>query len=181
MSLELIIGPMFSGKTTYLISYYERFKYTNNNIMVINHSSDKRYDEKEMTTHSGRHIPSINVSTLSDIFKLDEYKDTDIILVNEGQFFSDLFDCICHFVDIDHKKVYVCGLDGDFRRNPIGDILRLIPYADNIIKLHAICMNCRKNDAIFTRKLEQTSCQQIEVGGIELYKPVCRYCYYKNT
>jgi thymidine kinase len=181
MSLELIIGPMFSGKTTSLISYYERFKYTNNNIMVVNHSSDKRYHEKEMTTHSGHHIPSINVSNLMHVFNLNEYKKTDIILVNEGQFFSDLFESVSRFVDIDNKNVYVCGLDGDFQRNPIGDILRLVPYADKITKLHAICMSCRKNDAIFTRKLNQTSHQQIEVGGIELYKPVCRNCYFKNT
>ena len=178
MSLELILGPMFSGKTTTLISYYERFKHTNQNIMVVNHSSDKRYHDSYMTTHSGQHIPSVNVMYLSSIFEIEDFQLADIILINEGQFFEDLFDVVCKCVDVYNKKVYVCGLDGDFKRNPIGDILRLIPHADNIVKLRAICIECREKDAIFTKKLSNTS-SQIEVGGAELYRPVCRNCYSK--
>lgn len=182
--LEIILGPMFAGKTSRLIEIYNNCRLENISIYVINHSLDKRYSEDQLSTHDQRCIPAINTEKLEDLF-LNEINKTQIlsskvILINEGQFFPDLKDFVVKLVEKHNKKVYVCGLDGDFKRNKFGQILDLIPYADNIVKLKAICNACNKgllnNKAIFTRR-SSDNLDQVVIGGNDIYEPVCRICY----
>ena len=172
--LELIIGPMFSGKTTRLIDVYNT-EYANNvNIKVINFSADTRYHDSMLSTHDQVMIPCVFSNTIKEVCQENMIQNSDIILINEGQFFPDLYETVYELVEKNKKKVYICGLDGDFQRNKFGKLLDLIPLCDNIIKLKAKCVKC-KGHAIFSKRLS-TEEQQVVIGSSN-YAPMCRECY----
>ena len=174
-SLTLIVGPMFSGKTTYLIDIYDKLMKNNNKVLAINHIIDDRYGKNSIITHSKKSIPSWDLKSLREIYdNFDTFNKHQHILINEGQFFQDLFQIVSIIVEKYKKDVYICGLDGDFNRNKFGNILDLIPICDDIIKLKAKCNICNK-DAIFSKRLSNES-KQIVVGN-DNYIPVCRNCY----
>jgi thymidine kinase len=171
--LELILGPMFSGKTTRLIQHYKAYKFIGKKIVVINYSLDTRYSETMLSSHDRIEIPCVFTSELSD---QSLWIDADVILINEGQFFGDLVEMVVEMVDVHKKKVHICGLDGDFRRNRFGSLLDLIPYSDKVEKLSAFCGLCRNGTpAIFSHRI---SCESDQVViGSDNYMPLCRGCY----
>jgi len=171
--LELILGPMFSGKTTRIIDLYNKF-YQSSNIKVINYSGDTRYHSSMLSSHDKVMIPCIFTTTLSDVCEEKHLDDIDIILINEGQFFPDLYETVTTLVETHKKKVFVCGLDGDFKRNKFGALLDLIPISDSVIKLTAKCKECQQN-AIFSHRLTQEN-EQVVIGS-DNYVPLCRHCY----
>ena len=176
--LELILGPMFSGKTSTLKKIYDQCIYCNIPIMVINYSADKRYSPDDvMSTHDKIMIPCIMANTIAEI--LDNYgeqlSNTEVILINEGQFFSDI-QYVISLVEEMHKRVYICGLDGDFQKNKIGSLFELIPYCDNICKLKSLCSECRDGTpGLFSYRITNEVNQV--VIGVDNYKPLCRVCY----
>ena len=120
-------------------------------------------------------IPSANILHLHEI-EYSEISLYDVILINEGQFFNDLVEHVLHYVEKMNKIVYVCGLDGDFRRNKFGSILDLIPYCDDITKLKAFCAGCKTGKkGLFSKRTIQNETQL--VIGNDIYMPVCRSCY----
>lgn len=187
--LELFIGPMYAGKTSKLLDIYKQCKFCNISVTVINHSTDTRYHNTMMSTHDKIMIPCIQTIHLSDVWnysKVDEIytdesenhiqlRNSDVILINEGQFFEDLYDTVVDMLN-NNKKIYICGLDGDFQRNKFGQILDLIPLCDKVTKLTSLCSIC-KNGApgIFSMRLT-TEKQQTLVGS-DNYVPVCRKCF----
>jgi len=178
--IEVIIGSMFSGKTSTLVNIYEKALYCNIKPLVINHSFDTRYSESQMSTHDKKMIPCTFTKKLYDINNNDEKNEvlmnSKVILINEGQFFNDLYYWVKDMCDNHNKQIYVCGLDGDYKRNKIGDILDLIPMADSIVKLNSICKHCSsKKKAIFTHRISN-ECEQVVIGS-DNYIPVCRNCY----
>jgi thymidine kinase len=180
--LKIILGSMFSGKTTELFREYRRHTSCSFKCLIINHVSDKRYNKKKTSTHDGFTINSINVGDkLFDFFKKDDFLSKyQVIFINEGQFFVDLYRFVDYIVNKKMKKVYVCGLDGDFQRKKFGSILDIIPLSDDVIKIKAICADCKYKDAIFTYRISQEKIQTI-IGGLESYKPLCRKCYNSLT
>jgi thymidine kinase len=105
------------------------------------------------------------------------YSNADVILINEGQFFTDLYDGVVTMLG-ENKKVYVCGLDGDFERKKFGSILDLIPLCDKVTKLTSLCSICKNGTlGIFTMRLSKELTQT--VVGSDNYIPVCRKCYKK--
>ena len=179
--LKIILGPMTSGKTTELIKEYNRHKAGGFKCCFINHSTDNRYGSG--TNKTSTHNKSVVENTFScnklDYLMLDENNridQFDVFFINEGQFFSDLKFYVDYLVNRKNKKVYVCGLDGDFRREKFGTLLDIIPICDDIIKLKALCITCKKNEAIFTHRLTSQKEQTI-VGGSESYCALCRSCY----
>lgn len=175
--LELIIGPMFSGKTTRLVDIYN-LEYSNNkNIKVINYSADTRYHDTMLSTHDKVMIPCVFSNTLSEVCQEEMISNYDIILINEGQFFPDLYESVLELVEFHKKHVYICGLDGDFRRNKFGELLDLIPLCDKVTKLSSKCTNCGKH-AIFSKRLS-TEEEQVVIGSSN-YAPMCRKCYTKK-
>jgi len=176
--LELIIGPMYSGKTSKLIDIYNNFK-NNVKISIINHSLDNRYDESDMlSTHDKIKAQCIKTSNLNDLWLYnEEVKKSKIILINEGQFFENLYDVVINMLN-NNKHVYICGLDGDFQQKKIGQMLDLIPLCDKVTKLTSLCSICNDNTpAIFTLRLSKET-HQIVIGSNN-YIPVCRkhaYC-----
>ena len=190
--LELILGPMFSGKTTQLIDVYKKYTYIGKNVITLNYYEDTRYDQTMLSTHDKIMIPCIQTSRISDVWNNKiineingeiingEIRNADVILINEGQFFEDLYECVIDMVENHNKIVYICGLDGDFKRNRFGKILDLIPYCDKIVKLHSLCSICKNGkSAIFSHRLTDES-SQVVIGATN-YIPLCRTCYNKNN
>lgn len=177
-SLELIIGPMFSGKTTEIIALYRRYTSYNAKVCVVNHVLDNRYDTKSnVKSHDGEKISSLQLDRIAKLISNDYLNRFDVFLINEGQFFPDLFKYTLQLVEVYKKKVHICGLDGDSNREPFGDVLRLIPYADKIQKKTAFCKCCMNGTvAPFTKRIVKNS-SKILVGTNDYYIPVCRNCY----
>lgn len=174
--LELIVGPMFSGKTTRLIEHYKAYKFIGKKIVVINYELDVRYSNVALSSHDRIEIPCIFSKTLD--YSL--WQDADIILINEGQFFEDLMTSVLTMIEVHNKRVYVCGLDGDFKRQRFGGMLDLIPYCDRVEKLNAFCSLCRDGTlAIFSHRVSGEATQI--VIGADNYMPLCRGCYKKSA
>ena len=169
--LKLIIGPMYSGKTTKIINIYNKLK--QQNPIVINYYEDKRYDKSLLSSHDKVMIPCIQLKKISQILKNENFNHTDIVLINEGQFFTDLKESVIKLVNMG-KSVWVCGLDGDFERKKFGQMLDLIPFCDEVEKLYSICYNCSKK-ASFTKRITEEE-GQIVIGSSN-YVPLCRNCY----
>ena len=192
--LEIILGPMFASKTTRLVEIYKQCKFCNISEAVINHSIDNRYDDELLSTHDQVKIPCIKTDKLLDIYPNDICIDSDIssiprindklkiatssvILINEGQFFSDLEEFVKNLLS-NNKKIYVCGLDGDFERKKFGQILDLIPLCDKVTKLTSLCSICKNGTpGIFSKRI--TNEKEQTVVGSDNYIPVCRSCYDK--
>lgn len=192
--LEIILGPMFASKTTRLVEIYKQCKFCDISVAVINHSIDNRYDEELLSTHDHIKIPCIKTERLFDIWTdnidmesnienvpriRDKFKvaSSSVILINEGQFFPDLEEFVKTVLSHD-KKVYVCGLDGDFERKKFGQILDLIPICDKVTKLTSLCSLCKNGTpGIFSKRI---TCEKEQtVVGSDNYIPVCRNCYHK--
>jgi len=174
--LEIIIGPMFSGKTSKLLEIYKQCTYCNIPVMVINHSLDKRYHNDMLSTHDQSMIPCHNYELLSCALN-DVTDEMKVILINEGQFFSDLEEVVKTLLE-KNKHIYICGLDGDFERKKFGQILELIPLCDKVTKLVSLCSICKNGSiGIFSKRITEEKEQTII--GSSNYLPVCRKCYSK--
>ena len=184
--LEIILGPMYASKSTRLVEIYKQCKFCNIPVTVINHIIDKRYDNELLSTHDQVKIPCLQASELNDLWTDNGYekkdlwahnavRDSDVILINEGQFFPDLYDVVIDMLKY-NKKVYICGLDGDFERKKFGQILDLIPMCDKVTKLTSLCSQCKNGTpGIFSMRLTNETAQT--VVGSDNYIPVCRKCY----
>jgi thymidine kinase len=184
--LELFIGSMYSGKSTRLVDIYKQCKFCNIPVTVINHIIDKRYDNELLSTHDQVKIPCLQASELNDLWNNKGYekknlwahnavRNSSVILINEGQFFPDLYDVVVDMLNY-NKKVYICGLDGDFERKKFGQILDLIPMCDKVTKLTSLCSQCKDGTpGIFSMRLTNETVQT--VVGSDNYIPVCRKCY----
>ena len=198
--LEIIIGPMFSGKTSELLNLYKKYNFCKVKTIVINYAGDTRYSSTCLATHDGIEIPCRYLEKLSDLIQLElpsgpepptpcrriytpdqeyknrvEFDECEVILINEAQFFVDVVEWVKIAVEKHNKKVFVCGLDSDFKRNKFGNWLDLIPLCDKIKKLKAICCQCKKNYALFTHRIGNKLEQKLI--GTECYIPLCRYCF----
>ena len=178
--LKIILGPMTSGKTTALIQEYERHSAIGLKCCFVNHENDLKRKQNYIYTHNEKKSENIkNIFHVNNLFDIkNKLNDFDVFLINEGQFFFNLYEGIDFLVNKLNKKVFVGGLDGDFKRKRIGEILDIIPLCDAVIKLKSLC-SCNKK-AIFTQRLCTDSNEQIIIGGKEIYKPVCRNCYNNN-
>ena len=179
MSINLITGCMFSGKTSALIKIANNCKKDNLKVIIINYIGDTRYSKSDkITTHDGISMDCKTCGKdLIDILIKSSVLTADVICINEGQFFEDLYDIINILVNMHKKRVYVCGLDGDFKRRKFGKILDIIPLSDNVRKLKAICKKCKKREAIFTHRLNSKSNNQVVIGDCDTYTSLCRCCY----
>jgi thymidine kinase len=173
--LEIILGPMFSGKTTQLIQHYKKNNYIGKTVCVINYSEDIRYHDSMLSTHDKIMIPCIFARKLADV-DADILQKADVIIINEGQFFEDLFEFVIAMIETNDKSIYVCGLDGDFKRNRFGKLLDLIPYCNKVTKLNSLCSICKDGTpGIFSHRITKETSQV--VIGSDNYQPLCRRCY----
>ena len=171
--IELILGPMFSGKSTRLIEIIRKYVYKAKKTIMIKFFADKRYSEKsEVVTHDLIKYDSIDCKNLRDSFEL--LKKYDVIGIDEGQFFPDLVE-VCEELALLNKTIIIAALNGDFRMEPFPVISRIISKADKIKLLKAYCFHCHK-DAKFSLRIVQSN-ETVLIGAGEAYKPACRECH----
>ena len=180
--LELILGPMFSGKTSKLLEIHKQYTFCKIPVIVINYHEDNRYDNTLMSTHDQRKIECVKASTIADVMveQMDKFRSSEplAVLINEGQFFEDIVPSVCDIVTRYRKHVYIAGLDGDFKREVFGDLLELIPMCDSVTTLKSLCVSCRNGTlAPFSHRIDHTQRQQKCIGTDDLYVPLCRSCY----
>ena len=174
---EIIVGPMFSGKTTELYRRIHRYKSIDKKVCIVNHCLDTRAEG--ISTHSGQEYPAVKIDSLMNFFNSEYFKTTKIIGIDEAQFFTDLKEFIIAS-EKTNKIIIVAGLDGTFNREPFGKILETIPLCNKIDKLNALCM-IRKDGtpAPFTKRLSNDD-SIISIGSTDKYMAVCREEYLNN-
>jgi len=180
MSLEIIIGPMFAGKSSAILVTANRYKSLGWPICSITHSSDNRFSQAlVLVNHDMASIPCVKLSSLMDYISDPVFLRAKLVILDEAQFFPDLRAFVEYTVDVCKKKMLVVGLDGDLDRKPFGQLLDCIPLADTVTKCKALCSLCKDGTAaLFSyRKREVGTQEQVFVGGAEAYMPLCRNHY----
>jgi thymidine kinase len=180
MSLELVIGPMFAGKSTEAVKRIRALQAANVACCSITSRVDRRYDPQgeSICTHSGDRVSALGIADLADVLDQEVFTAATYVIIEEAQFFRDLYQVVMMMVETYGKKVLVFGLDGDSERKPFGQVLDLIPKADMYTKLTAICRLCKDvTPALFTKKRIYTGDAQVCIGGEGIYMAVCRKHY----
>lgn len=176
MSLEIVLGPMFSGKSSYALSYIRKQKAIERNVVAVKPMIDNRYSqEEEIVTHNQDKVPCVVWDSTVAITPNRFMLQADCIVIEEAQFFKGL-PTFCEYMMGIGKHLVLVGLDGDAHRKPFREILDCIPYANKVTKLSALCRRCKDGtEAPYTR-YKQDSDQngsQVDVGGAEKYEAVC--------
>jgi thymidine kinase len=182
MSITLIMGPMFSGKTTELIRLVQRATIAEKKNLIIKHKIDNRYctDNKNITTHGNHEFSNSEIRCISEFtpeFINDVIKDYQTVAIEEGHFFKDLND-FCKTLANNNIDVIVSALDGSYEQKMFDEIAKLIPNTEKVIKLSSICMSCKNKEGHFTIRTIKSD-EQILVGGSDIYMSVCRSCLNK--
>ena len=164
---------MFSGKSTELIRRLKRHRVIGDRILVINSSKDTRNEKSVLQTHDKETFECVKTVDLLEVTTTDMYLNAKVIAVDETQFFSNLRFFVEQAMK-DNKHVLLAGLDGDFRQHVFGELLTLIPLADDVTKLKALCMECLDGTlGPFTKRTVGNTLQEL-VGDADIYKAVCR-------
>ena len=182
MSLEVVIGPMFSGKSSYALSYSRRQRAIGKRVLIIKPDIDKRYSNQDyMITHDQDKVECmswITHNSLSDFINTIDYNEKlianyDCFVFEESQFFNGLYD-ICSDLLYRKKAVLVVGLDGCAQQKKFGEILDIIPLSASVTKLTALCSVCKDGThAPYTKKMVEWGGEQVDVGGADKYIAVC--------
>jgi thymidine kinase len=177
MSLEIVVGPMFSGKSTYALSYVRRQRSIGKKVLIVKPNIDTRYSNNSvLTTHDRENIPCVMWDTNIQLNPYEEmYANVDCIVFEEAQFLRGLKNATVSLLNILKKHILIVGLDGDATQHPFGEILKCIPWASKVNKLNALCCICRDGTiAPYTkRKNTENQTDQICVGGSDIYDAVC--------
>jgi thymidine kinase len=166
---------MFSGKSSEMIRRIRRVRvYDRFNVLVVKHKIDTRYEHDYVCSHNLDKEKCIPLHQLSDVIDHPAYSVATHVFVEEAQFFQDLFDVVLHMVKEDKKHVTVVGLNGSCQQELIGQVHQLLPKADDVVFLKALCSHCTEpREAAFTKRLA-THDGKIFVGGRDKYEAVCR-------
>ena len=169
--IEVICGPMFSGKSEELIRRLRRAEIARQRVQIFKHAIDARYDTASIVSHSQQSLPSVAVQEVQAI--LDQTQDiTEVVAVDEAQFFGDELVDACDRLANQGKRVIVAGLDLDYRGLPFGPMPAMLCRAEYITKQLAICMVCGE-PAGFTQRLTDSR-DRIQVGASGMYEARCR-------
>ena len=177
--IELIIGCMYSGKTTEFMRQIMMYKTLSKKIIILTHSKDNRYSHSgNISTHNREMMDAVATTSLMDIVAKTEYNEAQVVFIEEAQFFPDLFDFTTMAANQDNKIVVVCGLDGDFQLNPFEQVLRLVTHSESVKKLNALCKKCGDGTPACFSKRIVTSQERELVGSDGVYEALCRKHYY---
>jgi len=176
MSLDIVLGPMWAGKSSYIIGKIRRYKAIGWDVLVVANPLDNRYGTHIVSSHDKEQISALAVAELSSLVLNAQYEKAKLLVIEEAQFYKGLYDFVSTAVERDGKHVVCVGLDGDANRKPFGELLRLIPLCDNVEKIKSLCAECRDGTpALFTHRITQAQTQeQIQVGAEDTYVPLCR-------
>ena len=178
--IEVICGCMFAGKTEELIRRINVLSYARKNILVFKPKIDDRYSTTEIASHAGSKVPCIVISEAKEILDHVNY-DTDVVAIDEVQFFDEVVVDICEYLADSGLRVMVAGLDKDFRGEPFGVLPDLLTRAEFVTKLTAVCAKCgapaTRTQRIINGKPASFNDPIVLVGAKEAYEPRCRHCH----
>lgn len=175
--LDVISGPMFSGKSAELIRRLTIHNIANKNIVIFKHGSDKRFGRPgDVSSRNGNYLSAIPVSKVAEMYEHLDLESLDLVGIDEIQFFDrDELVALCKkLVDEHGISVIVCGLDSDYLQVPFETTAYLMALADSVFKTNAVCMQCRDMDAVYTHRLAGGE-DRVEIGS-DNYEPRCRAC-----
>ncbi|HHT61289.1 MAG: thymidine kinase [Paludibacteraceae bacterium] len=172
-SIEVICGSMFSGKTEELIRRLKRAKIAKQRVEIFKPCVDTRYSETDVVSHDQTSIQSTPVNSSQSILLMAN--DVDVIGIDEAQFFDDGLVDVCNSLANSGYRVIVAGLDMDFRGVPFGPMPYLMTVADDVTKVHAICVRCG-SPAYVSHRLVAGE-KQVLLGETDKYEPICRQCF----
>lgn len=170
--IEIVCGSMYSGKTEELIRRLKRAGIARQKVEIFKPDTDIRYDETAVVSHNDNRIPSTPVPAAVNILLLAS--EADVIGIDEAQFFDEGLVEVCTILANRGKRVIVAGLDMDFRGMPFGPIPKLMAIAEEVTKVHAVCMDCGYT-ANFSHRLNDNE-NLVLLGEKDLYVPLCREC-----
>lgn len=173
--IEVVCGSMFSGKTEELIRRLKRAEFAKQRVEIFKPALDTRYSEIEVVSHDRNSIMSTPVDSSSSILLLSS--DIDVVGIDEAQFFDDGLVQVCNELANKGIRVIVAGLDMDFKGVPFGPIPALCAIADEVTKVHAICVRCGSLAYVSHRLVNNE--KRVMLGEQAEYEPLCRECYRK--
>ena len=173
--IEVVCGSMFSGKTEELIRRMKRAEFAKQRVEIFKPSLDTRYSEVDVVSHDRHSIPSTPVDTSSSILLLSS--EIDVVGIDEAQFFDNGLVEVCNELANRGVRVIVAGLDMDFKGVPFGPIPALCAVADEVTKVHAICVRCGALAYVSHRLVNND--KRVMLGEQSEYEPLCRECYRK--
>lgn len=178
--LETISGCMFAGKTEELIRRIKVLEYAKKRIMVFKPAIDNRYSDTKVVSHCGSYVDSYVVTSPREILEMVK-EDTDVVAIDEVQFFDNTICEVCNILANKGKRVMVAGLDTDFRGEPFGPMPTLMTQAEFVTKLTAICNSCgapaTRTQRIINGEPAKYDDPIILVGASESYEARCRHCH----
>ena len=172
-SIEVICGSMFSGKTEELIRRLKRAKFAKQNVQIFKPCIDVRYSEDEVVSHDSHSINSTPISSPAKMLEISE--DVQVVGIDEAQFFDESIIEVVQTLANRGVRVIIAGLDTDFLGKPFGPMPALMAVAEDIQKVHAICVRCG-SPANHSHRLSK-SAELVVLGETDIYEPLCRHCY----
>lgn len=173
--IEVICGSMFSGKTEELIRRLKRATFAKQHVEIFKPAIDTRYSEEEVVSHDRNSILSTPIESSASLLLLTS--DIDVVGIDEAQFFDEGLPDVCNQLANQGIRVIIAGLDMDFKGIPFGPMPSLCALADEVTKVHAICVKCG-NLAYISHRTVQNN-KRVLLGEKMEYEPLCRKCYLK--
>lgn len=173
--IEVICGSMFSGKTEELIRRLRRAQFANQKIAIFKPGIDNRYSEMEVVSHDFHKISSIRIKSPSEMLSVAD--DVEVVGLDEAQFLDETLVDVCQTLANRGIRVIVAGLDTDYLGQPFGPMPRLMAVAEDVQKVHAICVKCG-DLANHSHRLSKSR-DLVLLGEKDVYEPLCRECYNK--
>ena len=173
--IEVVCGSMFSGKTEELIRRMRRAQFAKQRVEIFKPAIDVRYSQEDVVSHDQKHIQSTPIDSSASILLLAE--DIEVVGIDEAQFFDDGIVDVCNQLANRGVRVIVAGLDMDYQGIPFGPMPALCAIADEVTKVHAICVKCGSLAYVSHRKVQND--KHVLLGETQEYEPLCRECYQK--
>ena len=171
--IEVVCGSMFSGKTEELIRRLRRAQFANQKIAIFKPTLDKRYSDVEVVSHDFHKLTSTPIQDPAEMLKIGA--DVQVVGVDEAQFFGDSLVEVCQTLANRGVRVIVAGLDMDYLGQPFGPMPRLMAVAEDVQKVHAICVKCGAL-ATYSHRLSKSQ-DLVLLGEKDVYEPLCRACF----
>lgn len=172
-SIEVICGSMFSGKTEELIRRMKRAQFANQKVEIYKPCIDVRYSDDQVVSHDAHSIPSTPIDYPASMLLLSS--DVEVVGVDEAQFFDETIVEVVQTLANRGVRVIIAGLDTDYMGKPFGPMPALMAVAEDVQKVHAICMKCG-SPANHSHRLSQSD-QLVVLGEKDIYEPLCRHCF----
>mgnify|MGYP002522843508 CR=1 FL=1 len=173
--IEVVCGSMFSGKTEELIRRMRRAQFARQRVEIFKPTIDVRYSEEDVVSHDHNHITSTPIDSPASILLLAS--DIDVVGIDEAQFFDQSLVEVCNELANKGIRVIIAGLDMDYKGVPFGPMPALCAIADDVTKVHAICVKCGNLAYVSHRKVQNE--RRVLLGETGEYEPLCRDCYQK--